>query len=208
MFLRRPSLVRVPPAPMLASSIAGWPAGGDWVLEAKYDGWRLLVETTPAGGVCAWSRHATSLADRLSDLLDPFRELEPGWVFDGELIALSDQTGTTVQDFGAVGRAVLGRDPAAPAGLHYVAFDVLSAGAAGTCSARRGGSAEASCGSGFRPAGYRRSGGGSNYDEMLRFGIAFADGRKASNLGGFAGPGEEPEGPVLWGMGGGGGGGR
>jgi hypothetical protein len=55
---------------------------------------------------------------------------------------------------------------------------------------------------------YRQPGGGSNYDEMLRFGIAFADGRKASNLGGFTPSGEEPEGPVLWGMGGGGGGGR
>jgi hypothetical protein len=38
---------------------------------------------------------------------------------------------------------------------------------------------------------------------MLRFGVAFADGRKASSLGSFTRSGEEPEGPVLWGMGGG-----
>jgi hypothetical protein len=43
---------------------------------------------------------------------------------------------------------------------------------------------------------------------MLRFGAAFADGRKVSNLEGFTPSGEQPEGPVLWGMGGGGGGGR
>ena len=55
---------------------------------------------------------------------------------------------------------------------------------------------------------YHRAGGGSTYEEMLRFGVAFADGRRASNLGGFTPSGEEPEGPVLWGMGGGGGGGR
>ena len=55
---------------------------------------------------------------------------------------------------------------------------------------------------------YQRPGVGSTYEQMLRFGVAFADGRKASNLGGFTRSGEEPEGPVLLGMGGGGGGGR
>jgi hypothetical protein len=55
---------------------------------------------------------------------------------------------------------------------------------------------------------YHRPGGKSTYEEMLRFGVSFADGRRASNLGGFTPPGEEPEGPVLLGMGGGGGGGR
>lgn len=43
---------------------------------------------------------------------------------------------------------------------------------------------------------------------MLRFGVAFSDGRKVTNVAGRGhGPGE-PTGPVLWGMGGGGGGGR
>ena len=55
---------------------------------------------------------------------------------------------------------------------------------------------------------YHRPGRGNNYDDMLRFGLEFADGRKATNVGGFTHRGEEPEGPVLWGMGGGGGGGR
>jgi hypothetical protein len=49
---------------------------------------------------------------------------------------------------------------------------------------------------------------GDNYDEMLRFGVQFSDGSKATNVGGRGYAGEEPEGPVLWGMGGGGGGGR
>lgn len=53
---------------------------------------------------------------------------------------------------------------------------------------------------------YERPGGSDNYEEMLRFGIEFADGRKVTNIAG-PGPGD-PEGPVLWGMGGGGGGGR
>ena len=52
-------------------------------------------------------------------------------MFDGELIALSDHGGQSVQDFAAVGRAVFGRDRAAAARLHYVAFDLLAAGDAG-----------------------------------------------------------------------------
>jgi hypothetical protein len=44
--------------------------------------------------------------------------------------------------------------------------------------------------------------------EVLRFGIQFADGRKATSLGGFPHHDEAPEGPVLVQRGGGGGGGR
>lgn len=51
-------------------------------------------------------------------------------------------------------------------------------------------------------------GGGASWEEMLRFGVEFSDGRKATNVD-VGRPGrEEPKGPVLWGMGGGGGGGR
>ena len=54
---------------------------------------------------------------------------------------------------------------------------------------------------------YHRPGGGSTYEQMLRFGIELSDGRKATNVGG-AWPGtDQPQGPVLRGMGGGGGGG-
>jgi hypothetical protein len=55
---------------------------------------------------------------------------------------------------------------------------------------------------------YHRPGRSSTYEGMLRFGIAFSDGRKATNVGGYAPGPNEPTDPVLWGMGGGGGGGR
>jgi hypothetical protein len=54
---------------------------------------------------------------------------------------------------------------------------------------------------------YHRAG-GDNYGEMLRFGVEFSDGRKATNVDGRGYAGGQPDGPVLWGMGGGGGGGR
>ena len=119
------SLIGVPPVPMLASSISEWPEGGGWVLEPKFDGYRLIVQTRPGGRVCAWSRHGTSLTEPLRELL---ATLGDGWVFDGELIALDDRDGDPIQDFAAVGRAVFGRDRAAAARLHYVAFDALAAG--------------------------------------------------------------------------------
>ena len=77
------------------------------MLEAKFDGYRLLIEV----GIRAWSRHATSLTTRLGDLLDPFVDVAPGTVFDGELIALTERHGQPVQDFAAVSRTVLGGRP-------------------------------------------------------------------------------------------------
>jgi ATP-dependent DNA ligase len=113
-----------------------WPAGAGWVLHPKYDGWRLLAETKTAGRVCAWSRNGTSLTARLAELLAPIAALGAGWVFDGELIALSYRAGSPVQDFAAVGPAVFGGDHDAIARLHYVAFDVLAAGEAGDIQSR------------------------------------------------------------------------
>jgi hypothetical protein len=57
---------------------------------------------------------------------------------------------------------------------------------------------------------HRRSGGPEIPDEMLRFGVEFADGRRATNTGGGSFPPRdaEPPGPVLHPDGGGGGGGR
>jgi len=55
---------------------------------------------------------------------------------------------------------------------------------------------------------YHRPGQRSSYEEMLRFGIAFSDGRKATNVGGPGHGPSEPADMVLRGMGGGGGGGR
>jgi hypothetical protein len=49
---------------------------------------------------------------------------------------------------------------------------------------------------------------GSNYEEMLKFGLEFSDGRKVTNVGGHPPAAGQPEEPVLWSMGGGGGGGR
>jgi ATP-dependent DNA ligase len=113
------------PEPMLSTRAATWPAQGDWMMEPKWDGFRLLVGIGDHGRIRAWSRRGTSLGDRLGSLLAPLAEVPRGTVFDAELVALSSQDGRAVQDFAAVSRATLQGDVAAARKLHLVAFDLL-----------------------------------------------------------------------------------
>jgi ATP-dependent DNA ligase len=115
----------VAPVPMLSSPAAEWPAGAGWVMQPKWDGFRLLVTVDPGGRVRAWSRHGTSLTAGLGDLLDGFTRAPVGSVFDAELVSLAQRDGQVVQDFNAVCRAALRGDAAAAAQLRLVAFDVL-----------------------------------------------------------------------------------
>jgi ATP-dependent DNA ligase len=111
---------------MLSCSARRWPEGGDWVLEPKWDGFRLLVEVDGDGRVRAWSRHGTSLTPRVGGLAAAFGEAPAGSIFDGELVVVTERGGRPVQDFAAVSRAVLRGDATATEDLRFVAFDVLA----------------------------------------------------------------------------------
>lgn len=114
------------PEPMLSARGTKWPTGSDWVLQVKWDGFRLLLEIPRRGVVRAWSRHGASLSQRLPGILEPFREMPPGTIVDGELVALAERDDRPTQDFAAVRRAVFNGDTAAGARLRFVAFDLLS----------------------------------------------------------------------------------
>jgi ATP-dependent DNA ligase len=58
------------PEPMLSRRALVWPADGKWVLEPKWDGFRLLVSIDGHGCVRAWSRRGVSLSERLAGLLE------------------------------------------------------------------------------------------------------------------------------------------
>ena len=116
------------PEPMLSTRSARWPTGDDWVLQAKWDGFRLLVEIPRAGAVRAWSRHGASLGERVPQILEPFREMPAGTIVDGELVALGERGGRPAQDFASVRRAVFSGDAQAGARLSFVAFDLLMIG--------------------------------------------------------------------------------
>jgi bifunctional non-homologous end joining protein LigD len=113
---------------MLSTAIRSWPEGGDWVLEPKFDGFRVLIEVTSERQVRAWSRHATNLTESVGSLLGAFEAVPAGTVVDGELVALTERDGRPAQNFAAVCRAVLNRNAQAAGLLHYVAFDVLTRG--------------------------------------------------------------------------------
>jgi bifunctional non-homologous end joining protein LigD len=115
-----------PPEPMLSCSARRWPEGGDWVMQSKWDGFRLLVEVGNDRRVRAWSRHGTSLTKQLGGLTGAFAEAPPGSVFDGELVVISERNDRPAQDFAAVCRAVLRGDTTAAEDLRFVGFDVLA----------------------------------------------------------------------------------
>src|SRR5436190_1383463 len=58
--------VSMPYAPMLASSTGPRRLTGRWVLEPKFDGWRVIVEIDAP--VRAWTRRGLGLTERLSEL--------------------------------------------------------------------------------------------------------------------------------------------
>jgi ATP-dependent DNA ligase len=111
---------------MLSAFARRWPDGGLWVMQAKWDGCRVLVDVDADRRVRAWSRHGTNLTARLEGLLAPFVDAAPGTIFDGELVAIAERDGQPTQDFAAVIRAVFTGRPAEADRLRFVAFDVLA----------------------------------------------------------------------------------
>jgi ATP-dependent DNA ligase len=113
------------PEPMLSSRGVDWPSGAGWVMQTKWDGFRLLLEMPRSGTARAWSRHGASLGERVPVILEPFREMQAGTIVDGELVAIGTSDGGPAQDFASVRRAVFNGDPEAIRGLRFVAFDLL-----------------------------------------------------------------------------------
>jgi ATP-dependent DNA ligase len=111
---------------MLSVSARRWPDGGRWVLQPKWDGFRLLTDVGTRGEVRGWSRHGTDLTARLGSLLRPFADVPSGTIFDGELVVVTERDGRPAQDFAAVTRAIFGGQAAATERLRFVAFDVLA----------------------------------------------------------------------------------
>ena len=108
-------------APMLLTSARRWPAGGDWVLEPKWDGYRLVAHVQDGRARC-WTRHGTDVTSGVGDICDELVELLPDRsVIDGELVALArDPRGKPGQDFNRLWRTVFGR---ADDRLSLVVFD-------------------------------------------------------------------------------------
>ncbi len=105
-------------APQLARLADAPPAGGDWLHEVKWDGYRLLA-TIAGARPTLWSRNALEWTSRLPGIVQALAELGLETAqLDGELIVLRDGR----SDFNAL-QAVLSGERAEP--LTYVVFDVI-----------------------------------------------------------------------------------
>ena len=92
----------------------GIPTSDGWAFELKYDGFRAIVSTED--GLQVRSRRSWSMSDRVPEL----RELPPGLVLDGELVAFND---AGAPHWPLVVERVLHGNTAIP--LTFVAFDLL-----------------------------------------------------------------------------------
>ena len=117
---------------MLSVSAPQRPDGGTWVLEPKFDGFRLLIDVGPDGEVHAWSRRGTDLTPRVGSLTAPFADVAAGTTFDGELIALTERDGQPVQDFAAVTRVVFTGKAVSTCSLRQARTFGLAHGRSGT----------------------------------------------------------------------------
>jgi ATP-dependent DNA ligase len=109
---------------MLSTTAGQLPVGDGWVLQPKWDGYRVLVEVAAGGRARAWTRHGTSLSGRVGDLEQLVAAAVPtGTILDGELVVLVAGAAGPVQSFAAIGASVFGRGRGAS--LRFVAFDVL-----------------------------------------------------------------------------------
>ncbi len=121
----------VPVQPMLATlGTADDLSGGDWALEMKWDGVRVIAEVVK-DNVRLWSRNGNDVTITFPDIVDALRSAfaGPDIVVDGEIVAFDD---TGRPSFGRLqGRLGLASASAAHAAAgripaHLMAFDVLS----------------------------------------------------------------------------------
>ncbi|MDO9404898.1 MAG: DNA ligase D [Polaromonas sp.] len=104
--------------PQLATLAAAPPAGGDWILETKFDGYRILARIDK-GTVKLFTRNGHDWTHKMEALAADIAELgiESGWI-DGEIVVMNAQG---VPDFNALQNA-MGTTKGAQ--VDYFAFDI------------------------------------------------------------------------------------
>jgi bifunctional non-homologous end joining protein LigD len=108
--------VPMPFAPMLATNSAPRTLRGSWVMEPKFDGWRVIV-AIDQDGVRVWTRRGHDMTARLPELAGLTDAVDVPVVLDGELVA---GQGRASDFYGVLPRV------ARSAPLSFVAFDVLA----------------------------------------------------------------------------------
>jgi bifunctional non-homologous end joining protein LigD len=112
-------IVTMPFAPMLATNSPPRTLRGRWVLEPKFDGWRVIVAVAE-GVVRVWTRRGHELTQRLPELASLAEVIDSPVVLDGELVAGQGRA----SDFYGMLPRVAAMNRRVP--LTFVAFDVLA----------------------------------------------------------------------------------
>jgi DNA ligase 1 len=101
----------------------------DWLAEWKWDGIRAQL-IHREGRVFLWSRGEELITERFPEIAAAARELAPGTVLDGEILAFADGTPRPFADLQhRNGRHTRVREIAADVPVVFLAYDVLEAGA-------------------------------------------------------------------------------
>lgn len=119
-------MVNVEIKPQLAETVHEVPESGDWVLEPKYDGARILVHKAE-DGVHFYTRTGHDHKGRLPHIEAALGFLPAGTWLDGELIAAKqDDDGKIVCDWGQV-QSILGSKGVHPdhTKVSYAVFDLM-----------------------------------------------------------------------------------
>lgn len=104
--------------PQLATLAAAAPTDGDWIVESKFDGYRLLARIA-AGQVRLFTRQGNDWTSRLEPIAEALQALKlgAGW-YDGEICVLNEQG---VPDFNRLQNAI---DNHRSQGIVFYLFDL------------------------------------------------------------------------------------
>lgn len=105
------------------------PYADGWVLEPKFDGWRILAHVTEEG-VNLYTRTAASQQGKLLEVEAELSQLPVGTWIDGEVVGVSLKDGMVVHEWNAVQKCLgcsdLTKARARAQSLSYVAFDLIA----------------------------------------------------------------------------------
>jgi bifunctional non-homologous end joining protein LigD len=105
-------------SPQLATLVTAAPAGGEWVVENKFDGYRILARVD-GEGVRLFTRNGNDWTSKLKHLVEAVKHLgvSSGWL-DGEIVVMNDKGNP---DFNRLQNAI---DSSKSSGIEYFIFDV------------------------------------------------------------------------------------
>jgi bifunctional non-homologous end joining protein LigD len=102
--------------PQLATLVSEAPAGEDWLNEAKFDGYRLMI-AIGKGGITCFTRTGLDWSEKFPDIIEGFSDLDcKSALIDGEAVAASGEG----SKFSALQKALKSRGE-----TRFYAFDLL-----------------------------------------------------------------------------------